>query len=256
MFDWEQGRVLSEFQAVYITEGCGTFESKHTGQVQVEGGTMLLLFPGEWHRYMPDEEIGWTEYWIAFDGPQPQNMLDREVLSVEEPVLHLGHQEIIIRLYREVLDLIDSEKLGFREILTSLTYQILARANAVMKQRQFGSQRVADVIQHAQVYLVDNLQEAVNFEDLAKRLGVSYSWFRQHFRNYTDLPPGQYFIQLRLNKAKRLLAETSFSMQQIADSCGFQSQYYFSRVFKKKVDMTPTEWRKYSRGELATDVVS
>lgn len=250
MFDWKKGRVLTEFQAVYVARGKGTFESKHSGRVQVHEGMMLLLFPGHWHRYMPDDESGWKEYWISFDGRQPLTLMEQGLLSPKNPVLDLGLQETIIRLYTEVLDLIETEKLGYKEVIASLTYQILAQANAIQKQRQFGSKQVADAIQRAQVYLIENLCEPVNFEDLADHLGVGYSWFRHHFRNYTGLSPGQYFIQLKLNKAKKLLAETSFSMQEIAETSGFQSQYYFSRLFKKKVDMTPTEWRQYSRGEL------
>jgi len=65
---WEKGRVLQDFQVVYITKGKGVFQSTQGGLIPINVGDALLLFPGEWHRYQPDPEVGWTEYWISFSG--------------------------------------------------------------------------------------------------------------------------------------------------------------------------------------------
>ena len=62
-FQWSRGRVLPEFQILLISDGCGVFESEPTGEVSVESGSLLFLFPGVWHRYRPDKSSGWTERW-------------------------------------------------------------------------------------------------------------------------------------------------------------------------------------------------
>ena len=65
-FSKGKGRVLDEFQLVYITAGRGRFESASCPPTVVEAGSMLLLFPHEWHAYSPDPEVGWDEWWVGF----------------------------------------------------------------------------------------------------------------------------------------------------------------------------------------------
>ena len=55
-FHWNEGRILNEFQINYITEGKGVFETKN-GTYPVKAGSLLFVFPGEWHRYKPDLKV-------------------------------------------------------------------------------------------------------------------------------------------------------------------------------------------------------
>ena len=77
-FDVEEGRVLDEFQLLYITDGEGMFTYGEPRVSQrIEEGKMFFLFPGVWHTYRPFENSGWKEYWIGFKG----EMIDRLVAS-------------------------------------------------------------------------------------------------------------------------------------------------------------------------------
>jgi AraC-like ligand binding domain len=68
-FTWANGRVLQAYQIIYISEGRGVFESESTAKrSRVGAGNVLLLFPGIWHRYAPDEKTGWAEHWIECNG--------------------------------------------------------------------------------------------------------------------------------------------------------------------------------------------
>ncbi len=54
-----QGRILQCYQIIFISEGSGVFESEHTHEPQaVKSGSVLILFPGVWHRYAPDRRYG------------------------------------------------------------------------------------------------------------------------------------------------------------------------------------------------------
>jgi transcriptional regulator GlxA family with amidase domain len=68
------------------------------------------------------------------------------------------------------------------------------------------------------------------------------------FCQYTSLAPAQYFLQLKLNKAKDLLVSTSLPVKEIAIMTGFDSQFYFSKFFKRRMGMSPQQLREYSRG--------
>ena len=82
---------------------------------------------------------------------------------------------------------------------------------------------------------------------LAQELGVSYSWFRHTFTAHTGLSPHQYLLELRLVRARSLLAETEFSIKEIAMQTGFEDEFYFSRLFRQKLNLTPSQWRNRSR---------
>src|SRR6266567_7446344 len=57
-FTWNEGRVLPEYQILYLTRGRMIFESTPTGERTIEAGHVVILFPGVWHRYRPDPETG------------------------------------------------------------------------------------------------------------------------------------------------------------------------------------------------------
>ena len=61
-FNVGKGRVLQEFQLLYITKGAGSFTSDRTPKQSLTKGALLCLFPGQWHTYSPSEKIGWNEY--------------------------------------------------------------------------------------------------------------------------------------------------------------------------------------------------
>ena len=90
LFSEERGRILNEFQILYITEGQGVFRSASLhAPVPVTSGTMFILFPGEWHSYRPDPSTGWKEYWIGFEGPLAQDIAGKGFFSPEKPVYSL-----------------------------------------------------------------------------------------------------------------------------------------------------------------------
>jgi AraC-like DNA-binding protein len=81
-------------------------------------------------------------------------------------------------------------------------------------------------------------------EEVAKELCVSYAWFRKAFKTYTGIAPHQYLLQLKIEKAKMLLFNRSKSIKEIAFSLNFDSAFYFSKLFKEKVGVSPKEYRK------------
>jgi AraC-like DNA-binding protein len=63
-------------------------------------------------------------------------------------------------------------------------------------------------------------------------------------KNFTGISPRQYFLQLKVMRARELLITTDQSIKEISYQLGFDSIYYFSRFFKQKTGMSPSEFRK------------
>ena len=246
-FSVERGRILRDYQVVYITRGFGRFESKSAGAARISAGDVFMLFPGEWHRYWPDEDTGWDEYWVGFDGGYAHRLVERGFFSPGSPLFQVGHDEMLLGLFKEIVDSIKAGPRGYHQTIAAITIQILARLSSAAFGGDACDTRTQEVIQQAKCIMTESVSDIVDVEDLAKRLGVSYSWFRRAFKNCTGFSPHQYLMELRIKNAKFLLDATNNTIKEISGRLGFQSPFYFSRIFKRKTGYSPKAWRSHTR---------
>ncbi|MBQ9760462.1 MAG: helix-turn-helix transcriptional regulator [Clostridia bacterium] len=93
-------------------------------------------------------------------------------------------------------------------------------------------------------YMKKMLDKELSLERIARACGVSVSALESKFRAMYGVSVYRYLIGLRMEEAQRLLAETSYTVTEIAGRCGYENLFYFCNVFKKHCGMTPTEYRK------------
>ena len=124
-FKPQTGRILNEYQLVYITKGSGYFSSQSCKMQKINAGTMILLFPGEWHSYYPDSETGWDEYWVGFRGIHIDKRVEKRFFTREEPLQHIGLSATIVGLYEDILKFASQEKTGYQEMISSIVLHIL-----------------------------------------------------------------------------------------------------------------------------------
>jgi AraC-like DNA-binding protein len=245
-FTWHQGRVLHSPSLVYITRGQGLFESAASGRQAVGEGSLIVLFPDAWHRYMPDLQTGWDEHWIEFDGNCARQFLQRKEFRPEAPVLPVGIHEGMLQLFASAVQLVRDEAYGFEYLLGGVALQIIATVLVALGEQKFKDSDVDRIVARARCVLLENLASNVELSDLAAELGVSYTWFRRTFKEYTGFSPRQFQVHHRVEKAKQLLAATSLPVGRISEQLGFESVYYFSQLFKKKTGLSPLAFRKRS----------
>ena len=83
-----------------------------------------------------------------------------------------------------------------------------------------------------------------DFRSEAARMGCSYSHFRLIFRELFGCPPNRYQLECRLNLAADLLLQSDRQIRDIAQSCGFANEFYFSRIFSRHRLLPPSEFRR------------
>lgn len=89
--------------------------------------------------------------------------------------------------------------------------------------------------------------EEINFQDLAESLAMSYDNFRRRFKAQVGQSPNQYFLSVKMDRAKDLLLYTDLDVKDIAVQLGFSDPYYFSRVFKERTGIPPIHFRQGQR---------
>jgi len=245
-FRWNDGRTLQEFQLIYITRGAGIFESKTGGVHEIRVGSMFMLFPGEWHRYKPYQETGWDEYWIAFDGETSDFDATVMPFSPTNPVLDIGLNEALLEEFVHVTEDTGIEAVGYQQIIAARTQLILAIASALF-QRQSSQSDMLRIIERAKCVMLEQIDTQQSVESIAADLGISYSAFRRAFRQCTGMSPAKYHMQLRLNTARELLRSTALPIAVIGERVGFDTAYYFTRIFREKTGLTPSSYRTMSQ---------
>jgi AraC-like DNA-binding protein len=243
-FHWSTGRRLSEYQILYITKGQGVFESEITGLKKVSAGDLFILFPNIWHRFKPDINTGWDEYWIEFDGDLIDHYRNQEFLNPENPVLTIGLLDDVAENYLKIIQLIKDEKPGFQYIASGILLQILGQLFASKKYQLFNGKVIENQIRQAKLIIFENMHKTILQEEIAGGIGMGYSLYRKKFKEYTGISPAQYQINLRINKAKELLITTNKTLKEIAQTLGFDSSDYFFRLFKQKTGVTPSDFRE------------
>ena len=243
-FNFERGRILQEFQLLYVTKGGGQFSSVKIQNTEIEEGTMVLLQPGEWHTYRPNDTTGWECYWVGFSGAVTESLQD------ENTIIQIGYDEEMVALYRKMLEVSNSERPGYQQLLSGILIHLLAYLFYREKDRTWRDKEVLSKIEKARLIIREKINSPLLPEEIAASLNMSYTWFRRIFRQYTGMAPAQYIMQLKIQKAKEMLSVTTMPVKEIALELGYESIDYFSTQFKKQTGQTPTQFRAMGQGNL------
>lgn len=249
-FDWKRGRVLHEYQMIYIARGGGVLETRTAGPQRVQTGDLFVLFPDEWHRYSPDPETGWDEHWVAYQGKRAAEVMAERGVSPLAPLFHTEATDLLQREFVRIEEEVAEEKIDYQSVVVARTQLILALAMAAHRRQSVCTPDVSQTIQRAKLLLREQMDQPGDLQTLAAELQVGYPWLRKMFRQYTGLPLAQYQMHLRVKQACELLRTTRLPIAAIGVRCGFESSYYFARVFRGKMGCTPSSYRLQSQGQV------
>ena len=100
------------------------------------------------------------------------------------------------------------------------------------------------IIQSAKRYIEKNYASPIHLEDVATTVNLSPVYFHSIFSEVCGMSPHRYLTKIRIDHAKKMLWDSSASIADIAELCGFGSQQYFTKIFKKETGSSPGKYRK------------
>jgi AraC-like DNA-binding protein len=252
-FRWETGRVLPEYQAIYITSGEGRFESAPTGSKEILPGTVVLLFPGVWHRYRPQPDTGWQEYWVSFNGEVMDRLVEQKFFSPDRAVLAAGVQDVILAPFQSLLERLRGEQTGFPHLIAADTQEILAAVSAATEDEPAeliaqGPQDVVTVkdrmVAEAMRLIWEQSQGPMTVDHLSRQLPITRRSLERRFRAAIGHGIHDEIVRCRLERAKRLLVATDLSLKEVASAAGFISADNLGRTFRRAESTTPLKYRQ------------
>ena len=236
-------RRLPGYGAVLVERGGGWFESPPTGRVPVSSPTLLWLFPGIAHSYAPDPE--WDERWVLFAGPLAERLRAAGALVPAAAVHACPRDGRCHQAFDRCWQAAGTEGGPLAPALAAAAlHELIVAAQAVQQGYAEGAtprdRLVADAIALIEAPGGDRRSP----EAIAAELAVPYSTLRRRFRAVTGGSLRDHAIGLRLNRARRLLVASDDSVAAIARRCGFDDPYYFSRLFTRRVGLSPSAFRR------------
>lgn len=246
-FNAKKGRVLREYQFVYITKGKGVISFDPNTEIPLNKGRLFIIYPGQWHTYHPLPETGWNEYYIGFDGSIADKIVENAFLTRDKQILEVGFNEELVNLFARAIEVAEVDKTAAQQYLAGIVMHITGLVLSVSQNKIFEEGDVVQKIEQAKIIMNENVFKNIEPEILAEKLNISYSWFRKVFKDYTGYAPAKYFQELKLRKAKQLLVSTSHTVKEIAYMLDYNSTEHFFSLFKKITGYTPLEYRSFGR---------
>lgn len=211
----------------------------------VKAGDLLLLPAGAAHRYTAVPENPWTIHWVHYAGPLAVDFRQHMGFTDGVRILHPGRQP---RLLVDFNGLLSVRQTGFRTPglvhVANRLRQLLAAIPLSMGESGPSQQPDLDIIHN---FMREHLDERVSLGQLADLTGLSATHFATRYRELTGVSPIQHFLHLKVEQACQMLDTTDLSFTQISSKLGYDDNYYFSRLFKKVMGLSPTDYRHTSR---------
>ena len=238
-----------DFQLLYVASGKAHFYFNGVEKI-VPAGNMVLYRPREEQRYYY-YGIDHTEvYWVHFTGNNVTNILRKYGFKDGEHVIHTGVSLDYKRIFMMMIQELKLCKPDYEEMLVYRLRSLFIMIHRLEdKTPKIKNDFLVDEMDKAVRYFHENYHKQISIEDYANEHAMSVSWFIRNFKEYTSTTPTQYILSLRISNAQSLLEGTSMNVAEVANIVGYENPLYFSRVFKKAVGMSPSDFRKHQLQE-------
>ena len=246
---WGAG-IRPYFVVHYVISGKGTFYCG-TNKFSLGAGDMFFVFPHTIVKYQADKDDPWHYAWVNFSGDAAYELLSSVGITLLNPVIRFSDPARLLSLMRAMpRERSDSpaENLHF----TSMLYEFMS---LILKNCSDNECGATTYFSQAVRFIKNHFGDNFTVDDLALYVGINRKYLHTIFKNACGKSPKEYIIDYRMKKACEFLGQEELSVGNIAYSVGYSDPLMFSKMFKLKMGISPTEYRKVgSAGGSATPI--
>lgn len=232
---------------IYCLEGKGKIRINQKN-FAMNSGDLAVLPRGLAHQYASSPNFPWTIYWCHFEGDLSDEFVNHLQLPKQKPVLHLGLHSSLVSEFDALLEARRSSyhlnafinaANQLRQIMTHIALlQPLVRSQDA---DSFNLEKIHSLMQA-------RIHEQLDIDTMAASVNLSKFHFIKKYKDVTGTTPVNHFIQLKIERACHLLDISTRTIAEVAFMVGYEDAYYFSRIFKKVMGISPTQYRKLQVG--------
>ena len=232
-------------ELTYVDQG--SLHSVADGQdLVLKQGDMVIYGANQWHMQYADVDVAPRYVTLTFDlrdeeirplvnrkftASRQVVALLRQMLREHEQLDQFSNDMIIAQLNMVLLELM-------REAATPSNVK-LQTSNAIHSENE--------IIRKAQQYISSHIREKLSVPLVARQVDVSPSYLTALFHKNLQISPGEYIRRIKLQESKQMIRENDLNFTEIAAALQYSTVHHFSRQFKEKFGITPTEYAKSVR---------
>ena len=246
-----QKNTKSHWLLYSLTNG-GILEYRQKTKV-LKRGDLVIISPNESFKYKHNVLVSDshsvitnnTMFWINFDGNLADSFAERLLMKMEDGVANVGVLSNITNDFDELLALGNRGYTATNVIhAVHLFQQTLSFLALQLRLVLFNNNSSTFNVNTVETLMQNNLHQELSLDALAHHCQLSKFHFSKKFKELTDTSPIQHFINMKIQKACFQLDNTEKTIKTIGEELGYNDPYYFSRLFKKVIGMSPKQYRE------------
>ena len=235
----KNGRI--DYSFIYVFEGSGYCKIDNI-EYKLPAGSLVLYYPNEEQNYGFIKDDNSIILWSHFSGTACETLVEcglktPAIINIcDRKQFESAFMKMIAAFYKknEYSETLSS---GYMTVLISLVAQ--SNVSNAKSNLKFSNEKLEKVL--AEMLIHYNLP--IDIKKYAKDCNVGEDHFIRIFKAYTGLPPYNYQLQLRINRAIELLENTPMTISECAEEVGFGDAAYFSKIFKRFTGKPPSYYK-------------
>jgi len=246
------------WEMVYVDSGVVEIDANGK-QITLNQGEIIFHKPNEFHTLRADKKTASNVFVISFVcSSESMKFFNRKTMSV--PSKLKKHISSIIEEYNETfvpmssqdikLEIKENPPIGSQQMIRTYLEQFLIllirHEQDKRNLRVFPSRESMEnhLVSQMMQFIDENIYKSISVSQICKNLSYSRTYLAKIFKQTTDYTILEYILIQKIKEAKKLIREGNLNFAQISDKLSFENPHYFSRVFKRITNMTPTDYKK------------
>ncbi len=232
-----------DYSIEYIKEGSIILVTNGK-RCKLSAPIVFWMLPGNTYQFLTVDEKPVEHFWVDFYGSRAERMLESISQRIPNGMIQITRTLELETIFENMIKIYNKFSIGKRqkavvglEQLAEIIYSSVFDV-AISKKHRY------DFIEELAQEMKISPQKSFDLKKISKKNGLSYHRFRKLFRDYNHIAPHDYLIACRMDYAAKIIKEKNIPINELAVICGFNEISCFSRMFKKKMGLSPKNYAK------------
>ena len=237
---WGPG-IRSHYLVHYVISGRGRLFYDDR-EFQVKKGQIFVVFPWTVIKYEADCKDPWHYVWTSFFGDEAERIFGQLGISPDRPIFTVKNGAEVLETVRSM----PPERSNETKTNLDFSARLYEFMSLLMENANEHEDRESGYLGAAKRYIRSHYFEDITVEGIAAHLGISRKYLFAIFKSRLGISPKDYVVDYRMKKAAEFLRNEGLSVGNIAYSVGYKDPLTFSKMFKLKMGVSPSEYRAMS----------